>query len=416
MKSLKVYLALFALFLVFNSNLALKKFKAPEDKAPEKPAVEKVVIEDDDLPSTLSVEDKFVEDSFQAESKLRSEEKSAICERDEKNQQISEELRVASKGVFCPKPHTTIKKLEFFKMGHGKYCFSDLGVNSEGITIGVGLDVSVLYEYSFAEDFFVAIKTDFEVSNLWRVDINYDGIIYAITRCGDTYYLDCERRWVKLPGCAIDIAAGRTGDIYKIGCEENSRCREPKIPGVEDEHHDKSPSSPHIYKLVCNCSCKCCDRRCKVFIKKYHYQVCEPAEKKLCYWIRLPNNLVEKFGFENKLVEFTRLDVNISGFPIATDGKNIYEFYGNDTNKFKKIYGSIFSRKEINDVASDNNGFNFFITDDKTYILNNGEAIAIKQDGRYPYKGGSDISAGPYGIFSFIHSKLMYTVAKMEYN
>ena len=29
MKSLKVYLALFALFLVFNSNLALRKFKQP---------------------------------------------------------------------------------------------------------------------------------------------------------------------------------------------------------------------------------------------------------------------------------------------------------------------------------------------------------------------------------------------------
>jgi hypothetical protein len=298
----------------------------------------------------------------------------------------------------------TVKKLEFTKLD-STLCFSDLGVNSEGIIVGVGLD-SQLYEYAFAENDFVVLKTDFEISNLWRVDINYDGIIYVITRCGDTYYLDCERRWVKLPGCAIDIGAGRSGEIYKIGCKTPETCKAPVVPG--DTY---KPSSPYVYKLICNCNCKCCHRRCKVFIKKYNYATCEPAEKRICYWIKLPIYKDDK----GIAVEFTRIDAKFTGHPIVTDGKQtVYEFFGGDENVFKQSF-KLLSFSNINDIASDNDGNDFFCTDLACSIITGSISFTPILDFNLKSKGASDVSVGPYGMISFIHTTdhLMYTVAKI---
>ena len=358
-----IYLALFALMLAFNGSLAAK----------------------------LRISEKTVE------SAITTLDPTVTVEPQTEDQNTSSTFGLAS----------TPKKLEFFKMNQGIICFSDLGVNSEGIMIGVGLD-NILYEYSFAEDVFVSMEVEYEVSSMWRVDINYDGIIYVITRCGDTYYLDCERRWVKLPGCAIDIGSGRSGEIFKIGCEKPEVCQAYTILA--------KPSSSLVFKLICTCNCKCCDRRCKAFIKKYHFITCEIAEKRICHWIKLPNDIKDSLGFP---VEFTRIDAKFTGFPIVTDGLGrVYEFFGGDENKFKLIYTtpSVFSA--INDIASDNDGNDFFSTNFASYIITSDISETRIVDTNLLFKGASDISVGPYGMITFIGNtdNFMYTNSKLGFN
>jgi len=372
MKSFKVYLALFAFLIAFNGSLSSKLRKENTDIGTQ--------VDDASLNEKIS--------SLVAPSTVTSE--------------VSSSSNAVGYGV------TEVKKLVFTKLDN-TLCFSDLGVNSEGIIVAIGLD-GELYEYAFADGVFIVIKTDFEISNLWRVDINYDGIIYVVTRCGDTYYLDCERRWVKLPGCAIDIGAGRSGEIFKLGCEKPETCTAPNVFGTG------KPSSAHVYKLICSCNCKCCDRRCKVFIKKYEYKTCEPAEKRICYWIHLPNDII---GYNGQPKKYTRIDAKFTGFPIVTDGdRTIWEFIGGDENKFKQIYQAPILFSDINDIASDNDGNDFYCTNYACYIVKGPSSEYRITDHNLNFKGATDVSVGPFGMISFIHDndKKMYTVAKVGFN
>lgn len=378
MKTSKVYLALFAFLLAFNVSLSAKLRQDPQ-------------------PTPTTTEEPKVVDQTAEPVKPLADATPVSGE-------------VLSTKAFGFGGSTTIKKLEF-KLLDSNLCFSDLGVNSEGIIVAIGLD-GLLYEYAFAEETFHVIKTDIEISNMWRIDINYDGIIYVITRCGDTYYLDCHRRWVKLPGCAIDIGAGRSGEIFKLGCGKPKDCH-PVAHGILGE---KKPSSRHVYKLICSCNCKCCDRRCKVFLKKYEYKTCELAEKRICYWIKLPNDTK---GYDNKPVKFTRIDAKFTGFPIVTDGdRTIYEFIGGDENVFKKIYQAPSFFTDINDIASDNDGNDFFCTNIACYIVTGSSSETRIVDYQLKFKGASDVSVGPFGMISFISNvdKKMYTVAKVGFN
>jgi hypothetical protein len=384
-----IYLTLFAIILVLNGSLAAKL------RVSEK-TVESVVVTLDPN-ATLEPTVTVVTPPASTDAPTTTVDATATVAPQTEDSTVSQTFGFGS----------TPKKLEFFKMNQGKICFSDLGVNPEGIIIAVGLD-NELYEYAFAEDVFVSMEVEYEISNMWRVDINYDGIIYVITRCGDTYYLDCERRWVKLPGCAIDIGAGRSGEIYKIGCEKPEECKASTFP--------VKPSSPFVFKLICICTCKCCCRRCKFFIKKYHYKTCEPAEKRFCYWINLPNDVKDTFG---NTVKFTRIDAKFTGFPIVTDGlKRVYEFFGGDENKFKLIYTTPLNFSPINDIASDNDGNDFFSTKIASYIITGATSQTRIVDTRSLFKGASDISVGPYGMITFIgiNDKKMYTVSKLGFN
>jgi len=421
MKFLKLYAAIFGALALFNGNLALK-MRAPEDQKVVSEVAQITAIPDikanaveANNGSAIDVKSHYVEDlkieaAVNEEASLAKQEiNKAKAQKEELKRDTSDESRVAQNGVLFGTgmgTKETVKELIYTLMSR-TICFSDLGVNSEGIIVGVGLD-SELYVYDFANAIFVKLETEYHIANLWRVDINYDGVIYVVTRCGDTYYLDCELRWVKLPGCAIDIGAGRSGEIHKLGCDHKGACTLPEILGGLT-----TPSSNHVYKLICSCNCKCCDRRCKIFIKKHTYKTCEPAEKRVCYWIRLPNDILD--GFKEQ--EFTRIDTKITGFPIVTDGKKIWEFIGGDENRFpqKPIY-THYGHGTIKDIATDNDGNIFFATEFKIYILlENGQAKHIKPTSGSEM-GASNISVGPYGMFSFINRKFMYTTAIQGYN
>jgi hypothetical protein len=392
MKTFKIYLALFAMFLAFNGSLAGKLSKLRQE--PDAAQVANPVSNNDSNNDNNNKDNNApIVNNPNPGNPLNAN--NVLATNPEEGNENPTKF-----GTFFP---SVTEHLPVFTELSNDICFSDLGVNSEGIIIGVGLDNN-LYEYAFAENVFVALKTEYEISNLWRVDINYDGIIFVITRCGDTFYLDCKRRWVKLPGCAIDIGAGRSGEIYKIGCDSPSLCGAPIVPGTSVR-----PSSPHVYKLICTCNCKCCDRRCKVFIKHYHYKTCEPAEIRVCHWIKLP---VLKVG--GVAVKFTRIDAKFTGHPITTDGdRTVYEFFGGDENVFKPIYQapSIFS--DINDIASDNYGNDFYSTNFASYIITGASSETRIVNSLGLSRPASDISVGPYGMISFIRTtdRHMYTVA-----
>ncbi len=409
MKFLKLYAVIFGALALFNGRLGLKLRKESEKETESLQQTQDTktttttneVVEPEEPTTTITkaeLEDKILQNTIS----------SAVIPAAEKEE--GEPISVFGSGYLPPK---TKKKLEFFKMdvdpatGKGRICFSDVGVNSVGVIVGVDFH-STIYEYEFVTDNFIKIRADYEVDDIWRLDISYEGFIYVVTRCGSTYYLDCERRWVKLPGCAIDIGAGRGDEIYKIGCNKKTVCYFPQLPGA---HKYGKPSSPHVYKLKCRCKCRCCFRRCFFFIKKYGYKTCEPADVRQCHWIRLPNDLVVDY----KLVAFTRIDVKITGFPVVTDGaKRVYEFIGGDSNRFKEIHKHT-GNSNINDVTSDNHGFTYYSTNNSIFVLlNSGAKLIVDTAGNST--GASDMSAGPYGIFSFIKKKEMYTIAKQSYN
>lgn len=79
--------------------------------------------------------------------------------------------------------------------------------------------------------------------NIVRVATGYDATPYVIKNSGETFYLNCNHLWQRLPGCAKDIAVGRGGEVYKIGCERRN-------------------GGFRIYKLICNQKCSKNFRKC----------------------------------------------------------------------------------------------------------------------------------------------------------
>lgn len=119
----------------------------------------------------------------------------------------------------------------------------DVGVNFQGELYAAGLD-GFLYFYEFLANRWKKVVGDYELTSIKRVDVSYDGVPYVVTSCGDTFYLSCDNKWIRLPGCAKDIGAGRGGEIFKTGCDERE-------------------GGFGIYRLFCKCECKNCYQGCQ---------------------------------------------------------------------------------------------------------------------------------------------------------
>jgi len=299
--------------------------------------------------------------------------------------------------------------------------FHDVGVNSQGVIVVVGAD-GKLYYYNFDMDTMEEIEGDHEISKIRRVDIGYDGLIYIVTISGDTYYLTCSRYWVKLDGCAIDIGTGRGDEVVKIGCNdycedlEDAKC-------IRKAKYRVEKKSPHIYKLHCDCICKCCRRRCNLFVK--HVFTCEgngdigKGIDRKCYWIKYPAGPVYKKDGKFYLCDFHRIDVNSNGYPMvaATCGNRnyLYQMIGDDKNVFVKIfYGGNGYYNKIVDLCGDNLGNIFYIFRNRVYIYST----------RYSYVSilgmtiaGDNISCGPYAQPTITDKDCcLWTTTKVRYN
>jgi hypothetical protein len=221
----------------------------------------------------------------------------------------------------------------------------DIGCGSEGDICAVGID-SALYCYDFMANNWILFPT--ELSDISRVDVDDDGTVYIIAECG-IYYLDCYYRWNKLPGRGKDIGVGVNFDVYKIGL---------------DEHICDKKTNYGVWKLICDCPCKCdCTRPCMRF-RFQKLDFCLPNEVRKCFWFRVdgwgvsidvfPNgeavvvqangdvHLVDYLGtFRSLDNKFIALDVTVGNngviYASATDG-TIYKRLDSSSNtKWDKI-------------------------------------------------------------------------------
>jgi hypothetical protein len=303
--------------------------------------------------------------------------------------------------------------------GGNLHKFHDLGVNSEGFIVLVGVD-GKLYEYEWEEDKFNEIKGDYKINNLRHVDIGYDGLIYVVSLGGDTYYLTCKRYWVKLPGCAIDIGTGRGDEVAKIGCDDYCLDNTDDALCLIDREGERclQPKSPHVYRLICKCKCKCCRRKCNLFVK-FEFECPEDNDKGIdrkCYWLKYPSGPVYTYqltssGVTTTVIErckFYRIDVNSNGYPVvAAECFNplqpvavspplyvIYQFIGGGFNYYSKLYDSA---NKIDDVCGDNLGNVFFVESGNVFAyVSPNSSLQIPYLGLVPAPNAKRISCGPY--------------------
>ena len=95
---------------------------------------------------------------------------------------------------------------------------NDVGVGPQGDIYAAGID-GHLYFYDFVNNKWKKVIGDFDLGSITRVEVSTDGTPYVVTASGSTYFLSSSLKWKRLPGCATDIAVGRGGEVYKIGCD-----------------------------------------------------------------------------------------------------------------------------------------------------------------------------------------------------
>ena len=213
----------------------------------------------------------------------------------------------------------------------------DIGANSQGELYAVGVDGN-LYKYEFLLDSFIHMKGDFELTKISRVDVSWDGIPYVITEVGDTLYLSCDHKWMRLPGCATDIGIGRGGEIYKTGC-------------------DQRDLGFGVYRLVCNCPSRSCYKGCQNWRKPCLFCFSFKEDDRTCSWFRIEGNGV-------------KIDVAPSGNPyvINTLGE-ISQYDGTNWKKIKSV-------KAI-DLTLSNEGVLLIVSDDNKIYKSVNEAFDL---------------------------------------
>lgn len=306
--------------------------------------------------------------------------------------------------------------------------FHDVGVNSEGAIVAIGAD-GKLYWYEYDMNTFEIIEGDFELQRLRRVDIGYDGLIYVVNWSGDTYYLSCTRYWVKLPGCAIDIGTGRGDEVVKIGC--NDYC-EPLGTGPCPLLDPTNPcfldvESPYVYRLICKCDCRCCKRRCNIFVK--HVFTCEKDIDRECYWLKYPNGPSYKNSNKYYLCTFARIDANSSGYPMVLGRCNkhliinynkIWQMVGGDRNVYNNIV-TVTGSSGLRDLCGDNYG-NIIYIKRTSLSLDSGKVYIYNSSGADVLIGGNvkvgfNISCGPYAQPTVTDRYCcLWTTSKVGYN
>jgi len=221
----------------------------------------------------------------------------------------------------------------------------DIGVSQEGDVAVVGIDQKV-YVYDFMNDSWDRINT-YGIEGITRIDIDDDGTIYIVTKCG-VYYLDCENRWIKLQGGATDIAV-RDGQVWKIGT---------------DEIKVDTFTNYGVWKLICDCKCLCiCRRRCIRF-RTRDINPCPPVEDPVyCYWFR-----VDGYGrnidiLPNGDAVFTAL-TNIVQAGAGNLGNSTIKTVDSRGNYFRdyECDGNKFLTEEANDITVSNTGIVYVTT------------------------------------------------------
>jgi hypothetical protein len=252
----------------------------------------------------------------------------------------------------------------------------DLGVNSQGELYVVGAD-NKLYLYEFLTNSYVHIEGHFDLTKIFRVDVSWEGVPYVVTETGDTYYLSCDHKWMRLSGCATDIATGRGGEVFKTGCDERE-------------------NGFGIYKLFCNNPVTSDFRGCLNFRKPSSFAWTHKESERTCEWFRIDGNGV-------------RIDVAPNGNPYIIDKNG--DIYLNDGTEWRRFP----TKTKAYDLTLSNDGVLFYIGQDANIYksVDEIEGKWIQLEGQ-----GTAITAGPFGhpwVIQRDDSNVVGT-AKYEYN
>lgn len=122
----------------------------------------------------------------------------------------------------------TIQSESMMKMTQGETCVvpwaytgieaRDISIGTEGDMYVIGTDDKVYY-YDYVKEMYIPVITPTELIMPTAIAVDDKGTPYVIANCGQMFFLSERNDWVRLPGCATDIAIGRGFEIWKIGCE-----------------------------------------------------------------------------------------------------------------------------------------------------------------------------------------------------
>lgn len=285
----------------------------------------------------------------------------------------------------------------------------DIGTGSEGDICVVGID-KYAYCYDFMDDTWTKYSTHL-IDEIERIDVDDDGTVYITSKCG-VYYLDCENRWIRLPGKATDIGVGVDFTVWKVGTDE-----------IKVVDGSKTIVNYGIWKLICDCECLClCRRRCIRF-RLRDYDPCHEDTPPKCYWFRTDGygKRIDVFPNGDAIVSINRLPSSNSTLKVINyDGKYFRDY---------KCGTSVFNRNS-NDVTVGNTGVVFVsvMTTGDLYKCdknNNFIQVVLKPIRDYTFLGADcpatprnlkadNISAGSYNQVSFTH--LIITIETPDCN
>jgi len=257
----------------------------------------------------------------------------------------------------------------------------DVGASSAGDLYAVGNE-GFLYAYDFVNNLWWKVDGDYELLNIVRVDTSHDGTPFVTTIEGSMYYLSCDNKWTKLPGCAKDVGIGKLGDVFKIGC-------------------DAREGGFGIYRLFCKNSCaNCCGKGCNRHRRPVNVGPPEDAEllknTKKCYWIKMSGSGV-------------RIDVDPKGYPYVV--KKSGEIWGFEGEKNEWFH--LHTQTKATDLTLSNEGMVFFTGENKNIyrvVDHLGSTVQLCGDGHA-------ISAGPYSQPFVVGGKhKVMTLSKRGFN
>lgn len=260
----------------------------------------------------------------------------------------------------------------------------DVGMSPEGDLYVIGID-NRIYIYDQVFNTYSLVHADNEVPEPTKITVNDEGTPFVVANCGDIYFLTFYHHWEKIPGCATDIAVGRGGEVWKLGClpKENGgysvsklSCDSPfssPVINVEREfvrfRKDKSDSIDNFI----------------------NYELLPKREKqKKCYWIDIDG-------------EGTRIAVGPKGEPyIIAPGGVVMKF---ENPNWTGIYG-----QAALDLAISNEGIIF-----TAGVNGNIMRSVVEEMGTWIQIDGTSamaITAGPFSqpvVASFFEGKVMTT-------
>lgn len=258
---------------------------------------------------------------------------------------------------------------------------NDIGVGSQGDTYAAGID-GHLYFYDFLNSQWKQVTGDFDLGSITRVDVGPDGTPYVVTQSGNTYYLNEYNEWILLPGCGSDIAIGRGGEIYKIGCDLNLNGYGIYRLFKSEQEEKKGKKKPNCKCIRKRGYCQECSKRNKKF------------EEKSQYWFKLSGSGI-------------KLSISPSGMPYITNSSGMILSY--EKSNWKPILAGGFAR----DISVSNDGELFYID-----IFHNIFRIINRQGFVYQLCGiANEIASGPFSqpfIIGTDHN--VYTASKHIFN